>query len=94
MPRFRKKPVVVEAVQFDGTPGGACAVFEVFDIPGAKFVPDHDLQTGQISIPTLEGVMMASKDDWIIKEPFPTTNRQFYPCKADIFEATYEPVYV
>jgi hypothetical protein len=34
--------------------------------------------------------MKAFPGDWIIKEPFPTTDRKFYPCKRDIFEKTYE----
>jgi hypothetical protein len=36
--------------------------------------------------------MHARFGDWIIKEPFPTRDRQFYPCKPDIFDATYEKV--
>jgi len=45
-----------------------------------------------ISIPTREGIMDANIGDYIIKEPFATDNRKFYPCKPDIFEQTYEPV--
>ncbi|HRA18806.1 MAG TPA: hypothetical protein PLZ24_16855 [Flavobacteriales bacterium] len=91
--KYRKKPVVIEAVQFDGTPHGALVVFDIFDIPGSKFVPNmYNMSAGEISIPTLEGVMKASAGDWIIKEPFPTKDRQYYPCKQSIFEATYEPV--
>jgi hypothetical protein len=88
MPFFRKKPVVIEAVQFDGTPVGACAVFDAFDIPGAKFAPSHDLATGTLMIPTLEGDHTASAGDWIIKG----VKGEFYPCKPDIFEETNEPV--
>ena len=90
--KYRKKPVVIEAVLFDGTPAGALKVFDEFDIPGAKFAPNHGLLMGTLLIPTLEGTMIASPGDWIIKEPFPTKDRQFYPCKPDIFEQTYEPV--
>jgi len=86
--KFRKKPVVIEAVQFDGTAGGACGVFDVFDIPGGKFAPYDNMERGQITIPTLEGLMTATDGDWIIRG----IKGEYYPCKPDIFEATYEPV--
>ncbi|HEV2294078.1 MAG TPA: hypothetical protein VGR35_09480 [Tepidisphaeraceae bacterium] len=86
--RFRKKPVVIEAEQFDGTPSGAVAVFEKFDIPGAKFVPDAaSLEHGTLLIPTLEGDHTASAGDWIIKG----IKGEFYPCKPDIFAGSYDP---
>lgn len=87
MPKFRKKPVVIDAVRFDGTPGGAVELFKEFDIPGAKFAPAYDLQTGHINIPTLEGVMRADAGDYVIRG----VKGEFYPCKPDIFEASYEP---
>ncbi len=86
--RFRKKPIVIEAVQFDGTPSGAISVFEKFDIPGGKFIPGYDLRTGTLLIPTLEGNHTASHGDWIIRG----IKGEFYPCKPDIFVATYEEV--
>lgn len=88
MPKFRKKPVVIEAIQFEGTPASAVAVFEMFNIPGGKFEPDYDLQTGNLMIPTMEGEMRVHRDDWVIKG----VKGEFYPCKPDIFEATYEAV--
>ena len=88
MAKFRKRPVVIEAVQFDGTPLGAIKVFEHFNVPGGKFRPDHDLRTGTLLIPTLEGDHTASPNDWIIQG----IKGEFYPCKPDIFAATYEPV--
>ena len=84
--KFRHKPVIVEAVQFDGTPAGAILVFETFDIPGGKFRPDYDLRTGTLLIPTLEGGQSASRNDWIIKG----THGEFYPCKPSIFADIYE----
>lgn len=88
MSKFRKKPVVIEAVQF---------VSDVEEILGwvngvsgktqASFgYTDKDQPV--IFIETLEGVMIASTWDWIIKG----VNGEFYPCKPDIFEKTYEPV--
>lgn len=41
-----------------------------------------------LNIPTLEGVMVASENDWIIKG----VNGEFYPCKPDIFEKAYEKI--
>lgn len=87
--RFRKKPVVIDAIQFDGTPGGAVGVFDTFaDMPrGVKFLPDDNLLTGRILIPTKEGEMTASAGDWIIKG----IAGEFYPCKPEIFANSYEP---
>ena len=81
MTLYRKKPVVIEAVQWDGI--GNCA--EVFAFLGM----DHPSDEGDhsvIHIPTLEGVMTAIPGDWIIKG----VKYEFYPCKPDVFEATYE----
>lgn len=80
MAKFRKKPVVIEAMQWTGN--------NSFDI--AKFMnePLYGEWTNEISIRTLEGVMTASLGDWIIKG----VNGEFYPCKPDIFEKTYEAV--
>jgi hypothetical protein len=88
MSKWRKKPVVIDAVQFDGTPAGANEVFDEFDIPGGKFVPDVGLQTGTLLIPTLEGDHTASAGDWIIRG----VKGEFYPCKPNIFDQTYELV--
>lgn len=87
--KYRKKPVVIDAIQFDGTPCGALVVFDLFDIPGGKFHPDlADLNRGHLNIPTLKGVMSALKGDFVIKG----VKGEFYPCKPDIFAATYEAV--
>lgn len=76
--KFRKKPVVIEAVQFNG---------ELTSIE-ALHIPEVSQQFGSktVQIPTLEGVMTAQPGDWIIKG----VKGEFYPCKPDIFEATYE----
>jgi len=77
--KFRKKPVVIEAVQWDGK-----NVSEMLDfMPGPYFK-----SYGKLQITTLEGTMTASVGDWIIKG----INDEFYPCKPDIFEKTYEKV--
>lgn len=79
MQKFRKKPVVIHAVQFDGT----LASIEACQIPSVS----QELTSDTVQIETLEGVMTASKGDWIVRG----VNGEFYPCKPDIFEKTYEP---
>lgn len=81
--RFRKKPVVIEAVQFDG----------VREIPGVVISPviepTEANPTGVYGqIRTLEGVMTCIVGDWIITG----VKGEVYPCRPDIFAATYEPV--
>jgi hypothetical protein len=77
MAKFRKKPVVIEAMQFwenseDGWPGGV--------------YKDSDSPTGY-AIDTLEGWHEVTPGDWIITG----VKGERYPCKPDIFEQTYEP---
>lgn len=82
--RYRKKPVVIEAMRFVG---GRESAHEVKAFAGDSFICwwfNHDT----IGIETLEGTMHAKPGDWIIKG----VAGEFYPCKPDIFEATYEPV--
>lgn len=84
--RFRKKPVVVEAIQWKG--------YQVNEEEVRKFVGKgrkmyvYGSHYEKLSIPTLEGRHEASIGDWIIKG----VKGEFYPCKPDIFEKTYEKV--
>lgn len=82
MAKFRKKPVVIEAVQFDGSKESATKVLFFID----PTLPP-DAEASDLTIKTLEGEMHASPGDWIIKG----VKGEFYPCKPDIFAATYEP---
>ena len=82
--KYRKKPVVIEAIQFSGVG----SVYEMVMSWGDAFRKAHGLMPDQIEIDTLEGAHKASKGDWIIKG----VKGEFYPCKPDIFEATYEKV--
>ena len=79
MPKFRKKPVVIEALLL--SPGRTWGEVRAF-CPIAISQSGHRLM-----IPTLEGQMIAGEGDWIIKG----VKGEFYPCKPDIFDATYEP---
>lgn len=76
--RYRKKPIVIEAVQLTLHSLAAVEAFVGGDMTNR---PD-----GTAVIATLEGPMHASIGDWIIKG----VNGEFYPCKPDIFAATYE----
>lgn len=78
--KYRKKPVVIDAIQFDGETWPE----EFFGRP----IKDASLhvQDRAIYIHTLEGIHKAVKGDWIIRG----VKGEFYPCKPDIFEMTYE----
>lgn len=79
--KYRKKPVVIESVRWDGN-----NFIEVDDF----ITVEHETYPSQgvVRIPTLEGVMEASIGDYIIKG----VSGEFYPCKPDIFEKTYDRV--
>jgi len=85
MPMYRKKPVVIEAVQWDGMWEDAQNILDFCDGDAHETLPP----TGRyLTINTLEGVMKVSPHDFIIKG----VKGEFYPCKPDIFAATYEEV--
>ena len=77
--KFRKKPVVIEAIQWAGDNFGELTDFmhDCYSVDGKKII-----------ISTYEGNMTANVGDWIIRG----IKGEFYPCKPDIFEATYESV--
>jgi len=86
MAKYRKKPVVIEAVQF---PIDAIVTEEFLDFVSAT---EDEVIVGESynwwEIETLEGTMRANPGDWIIKG----IKGELYPCKPDIFEQTYEKV--
>lgn len=83
MKQYRKKPVVINAVQITN---------ETFDAPHPNddHIPGliYDPVKRQVEIKTLEGTMIGNLGDWIIKG----VNGELYPCKPDIFEKTYDEV--
>ncbi|MDM5132914.1 hypothetical protein OB962_18240 [Aeromonas piscicola] len=89
MPIFRKKPVEIEAHVFTGSSTSASAIRQWMET--GQFRP-REVHTRDIGAPleikTLEGVMSANPGDYIIKG----VAGEFYPCKPDIFRATYEQV--
>lgn len=76
--KYRKKPVVIEAVQFTSN----------FDEVEKFCGGDAEFRNGELVVATLEGALRASPTDWIIKG----VNGEFYPCKPDIFSKTYDLV--
>jgi hypothetical protein len=94
MPKYRKKPMVVEAFRYDG---------DLIDINGNYYVPDwaieafekdvlfydeHNDHPFELFIKTLEGINHVSVGDYIVKG----TQGEFYPCKPDIFKQIYEEI--
>lgn len=84
--RFKKKPVVIEAIQYQ--PHDNCADVMKFMGTDLQYACIDEEDDEIMLIPTLEGTMEASPGDWIIKG----IKGEFYPCKPDIFEQTYEEV--
>ena len=81
MAKFRKKPIVIEAMRWDGSNQSAA---QIMHWCGRKLENGN----GLMIIDTLEGDMRANVGDWIIRG----IQGEIYPCKPDIFEETYEAV--
>ena len=104
MSLFTKRPVTIEARQLTGTNGEMHGVYSWIErntlgsfeplavIEGREPYPASgvsiDPRDGRLIVSTLEGLHWADPGDWIIRG----VKGEFYPCKPDIFEATYEPV--
>lgn len=91
MPQYRKKPIVIEAVQWTGRNfDEICNFMQEFYGHKVAYEDAEELanKTGELYIKTLEGIMTATKGDYIIKG----IKGEYYPCKPDVFEATYEDV--
>ena len=80
MPKFRKKPVVIDAFRWQGeeVPG-----FDRISVGRDELSNEHY----NLVIRTLEGTVYAAEGDWVLKG----VAGEFYPCRDDIFRATYEP---
>ena len=81
MAKYRKRPVVIEAMRYLNTKEGVAEVLRFVKRPIVGLFSDH------LTVATLEGTMRANPGDWIICG----ITGEYYPCKPDIFEATYEP---
>lgn len=84
MPKFRKKPVVIDAVRYILSEKIPDELWIKDALEGEILMP----RGNHVAIKTLEGTMHASPGDWIIRG----IKGEIYPCKPDIFEATYEEV--
>lgn len=83
MPKFRKKPVIIEAMLFNDETKN-----QVFSWVRCNTSADFEDGKPILKIQTLEGTMTAKMGDWIIKG----VQGEFYPIKEDIFKDTYEEV--
>ena len=86
MPQFRKKPVVIDAFQWDCN----ARTLPIPDWASARWsdtIMRHPDDYSRLLIKTLEGDMTADNGDWIIRG----VKGEVYPCKPDIFAATYDP---
>ena len=85
MAKYRKKPVVIDACQFDGN------IRSIDDFPISevgKFKVSSENGQYYLIIPTLEGDLKAVAGDWIIKG----VKGEYYPCKPDVFNMSYERI--
>lgn len=89
MGRYRKKPVVIEAFQWTGGPDQADDPEWIVEamVNGGVEIFGSGTPGLHMAIATLEGTMIAQPGDWIIRG----AKSEIYPCKPDIFAATYEP---
>lgn len=98
--KYRKKPVEIEALEWTGQNHRQMFNFlydgenpdqRSLQTIGKNFYISHGENVGGLTIKTSEGDMIAKIGDYIIKEPF-DKDRQFYPCKPDIFALTYDKI--
>lgn len=87
MAKYKKKPVVIDAIQFNGV-NDYLEIVRLYNIerPTLSAEEVFEYRTPIMLISTLEGTMAANPGDYIIKG----VNGEYYPCKPDIFEKTYE----
>tara|TARA_R110002153_G_scaffold204752_1_gene357542 strand:- start:49 stop:351 length:303 start_codon:yes stop_codon:yes gene_type:complete len=98
MPKFRKKPVEIEAILLEPTQRSIRQVLGFKGTPALtncrkaidafESYCEHRIEDGGLNIETLEGTMKASFGDYIVKG----IKGEFYPCKPDIFKLTYDAV--
>lgn len=87
---YRKKPVVIEAIQYTGNNGNELYIWsssKVIESPICE-PTDNNPSGVYVQVKTLEGIMCGIVNDYIIKG----VNGEFYPCKPDIFDKTYDIV--
>lgn len=90
--KYRKKPVVIDAILWDGSVAAAEVVMAWLAAFWGKegSPPDKEglvVNSAELVIPTLEGLMTAKRGDYIVKG----VQGEVYPCRPDIFDQTYDP---
>ena len=89
MGKYRKKPVIIDAIQFQDTKEGIAEALRFLGPNQAGYRRDsRTTHSWALRVLTLEGQMKCQPGDWLIRG----IKGEFYPCKPDIFEATYELV--
>lgn len=88
--KFRKKPIVIEAIQYIGTPESNREIIDwTRDSATPAYMDYYDPAAGNVLyINTLEGTFMIRPGDWVVKG----VKGEFYPCKPEQFEMTYERI--
>lgn len=88
--KFRKKPIVIEAIQYTGTPESNREIIDWTRNSATPAYMDAFNEFGlkRLFINTLEGTFVINEGDWIVKG----VKGEFYPCKPEQFEMTYEKV--
>lgn len=90
MTRYRKKPIEIDAIQFDGTEECTKKIIDEFGYPFLKITYHKRESTGDpvLYIYSLEGRMVADVGDWIIR----SSDGEVYPYAPEVFAQIYEPV--
>ena len=90
MMKYRKRPIVIEATQWDGTYQDKVRIEKLFIdlVSTSQSYHEKNNTVSLWAISTLEGSFQVSPKDYLIKG----VKGEFYPCKPDIFEMTYEEV--
>ncbi len=83
---YRKLPVIVEVMQYDGTDESAKMILKWEGNKAIRYFPDMQDPIHKLTVKTLEGVMGVSKGDYIVKGAV----GELYPCKPDAFLASFE----
>jgi len=88
MPKYRKKPIVIEAVQVTKEMRNNHGPFPEWALPHLEAGHTAKIEnSGWLTVKTLEGSLNVSDGDYLIQG----VNGEVYPCKPDIFDKTYEP---
>ena len=86
--KYRKKSVIIEAIQWKSIAKGKSNAYEIYDFIGKAYGGGLDGEGIYLYIKTKEGKMKARLNDWIVRD----IKGEFYPCKPYMFKKTYEEI--